>query len=522
MNRLATSALVGLAGLSALAQTTPSRPRIVVGIVVDQLRTDYVEYLRDWMGDDGFRRLMRDGAYIRDVDFGVSGLDAASATAMLYTGAYPSTTGIPSSMVFDYDANVSRPALAATNGGSLTNDSFTPEGLRLTTVADEIAVDGDGKSLIYSVAFDPQQAVTLSGHAGTSALWVNNTSGNWATTSWYGALPQQASVRNFRGSLAERIDTMTWRPSARLRDIPGIPFSKKSNPFKYTFPRSDRDVFIRLSSTPMANAEVTNLAIELLRDLSNRQDKEAVGMINVAYTAAPYKNATGNGRAELTDAYLRLDSQLGRLLEAVDRYFGPGNALIWLSSTGYCDEATAEEKRYRLPSGDFSTSKAKSLLNSFLSARYGSAQYVSAIRNGQVYLDRKTLEAKHLDTSEVTDEARGFIVRMAGIEEAYTLSQILSPATEEERALSRRADPRYTGDILLVFTPGWTVTEDEQYPPVSRQSRQAAVMTPAFIAGPGVKAEVIRTPVDATALAPSITGLLRIRAPSGTRARSIF
>ena len=79
MKRLATSVLVGLATLGAAAQADPARPRLVVGIVVDQLRTDYIEYLQSYFGERGFRTLLTDGVYMRDVDFRASRLDAASA-----------------------------------------------------------------------------------------------------------------------------------------------------------------------------------------------------------------------------------------------------------------------------------------------------------------------------------------------------------------------------------------------------------------------------------------------------------
>jgi hypothetical protein len=505
-----------------VAQADAARPKLVVNIVVDQLRTDYIEYLQSYFGEEGFRRLMRDGVYLRDVEFNTSGLDLASATAMLQTGAYPSHTGVPAATIYDNATGTTRPALTDAKGSTITNDSFTPEGLRLTTVADELAVNSDGASQIYSIAFDPQQAVILAGHAGTSALWINNTSGNWATTSYYGGLPTYASTRNFRQALSQRVDTMTWRPGGSFQKVDWISKNKKITPFKYSFPSSDRNVYQRLSLTPMANVEITDMAIEILRNISHAQSQDAPGMLNIAYTAAPYRYAQGDGRAELADLYLRLDSQLGRLLSAIDQYIGKQNALICITSTGYYNEAVTEDKRYRLPSGEFSTSRAKSLLNTYLSARHGNAGYVGAIRNGQIYLDHRVLEEKHLDETEIIRDSRDFIVKMSGIDAAYTLEQLLTPATDEERAMSRSIDPRYVGDLLLTFTPGWTVNEDESYPTNSRQIRNAAVMTPAIIMGADLKPQTISTPVDATALAPTVAGILRIRAPSGAKSKAIF
>ena len=307
----------------------------MVGIVVDQLRTDYIEYLQSYFGERGFRTLLTDGVYMRDVDFRASRLDAASATAMLYTGAYPSETGVPSGLIYDSSdpSGMLRLPLVSGAASSITNDSFTPAPLRLSTLADELVIDGGGSSQVYSVAMDPQQAVIMAGHAGKGAVWINNSSGNWATTSYYGPMPSVVSNRNFRNSLSQRIDTMVWRPSARLQLVPGLPEKKRQNPFRHTFPRADRDVYKKFVASPLSNVEVTDAAIDILRDLNLGTSPGETDMLNVAYTVAPFKYVTdGVTRAELTDSYLRLDGQLARLFDAVDRYVGAANSVIWLAS----------------------------------------------------------------------------------------------------------------------------------------------------------------------------------------------
>ncbi|MDE7180784.1 MAG: alkaline phosphatase family protein [Muribaculaceae bacterium] len=524
MRILATSVLVGLTTLGAAAQADASRPRLVVGIVVDQLRTDYIEYLQNYFGERGFRTLLQEGAYIPDVDFRVPVKDATSATAMLMTGAYPSQTGVPSASVIDISqpGAPSRLPLVSTQSASITNDSFTPEGLRLSTLADELVIDAGGNASVYSVALDPQQAVILAGHAGKGAFWINNTSGNWATTSYYGALPGALSARNLRQPLSQRIDTMVWRPSAALAKVPCLPERKRSVPFKYTFSRRDRDVYKRYSTTPLANAEVTDVAIELIGNLGLGSKPGETDVLNIAYTLAPPAVTTDDaGRAELTDSYLRLDSQLGRLFDAIDRRVGRGNSVIWLTSTGYFDDCLPEDSRYRLSGGEFSTRRARSLLNSYLSAKFGSGSYVAAIRDGQIWFDRPAIEAMHLDSESVIADAREFLVKMSGIDDAHTLNEILSPRNADDEALRLALDPRNCGDIIVDFTPGWTISYDEQTPPVQKTVRLNAVMTPAFVLAPDIAARKIDTPVEAAALAPTVAGALHIRSPNGARLRPV-
>lgn len=506
------------------AQADHARPRLVVGIVVDQLRTDYIEYLQYCFGERGFKTLLGDGVYMRDVDFKVPRLDATNATAMVLTGAYPSETGVSAAAVYDREslAGGTKLPLVVASTANLTNDSFSPAALRLSTVADELAINSEGSSTIYSVAMDPQQAVLLAGHSGTGAFWVNNTSGNWATTSYYGALPSLISNRNFRGSLAQRIDTMVWKPSAKLVQTGFMSENKRISPFKYTFPRADRDVYKRFAVSPLANREVTDVAIDLLRNLNLGTKPGETDMLNIAYTVAPYKYAASSSAiAEVADAYLKLDGQLARLIEAVDRCVGRQNAVIWLTSTGYYDDAVAIEEKYRVPGGEFSTRRAKSLLNSYLSARFGSGSYVSIIRDGQVYFDHHTIELMHLDAEQVVRDARSFLVKMSGVADAATIDEIISATTPERERLRMVLDPRDCGDIVVRFDAGWAVVYDEQMPSVTKYTRETPVMTPAFLLAPGIPAQTISSPVDATAIAPTVAGALRIRSPNGARSRAI-
>lgn len=510
--------------MSSVANADPSRPKLVVGIVVDQLRTDYIEYLQTYFSERGFRRLMKDGVYMQDVDFKVSSLDAPSATAMIYTGSYPSQTGVPSAMVYDHSSRKRQPALADSKTlGNFTNDAFSAESLRLSTLSDEIAVDGAGFAAIYAFSPDPQQSIIMAGHAGTSACWINNTSGNWATTTYYKSLPQPVSSRNYSYSVGSRIDTMQWKPSINIKEFPRLPNQKKMYPFRHTFSRSDKDVYNKFTTSPMVNAEITDVAIECLKTLKPGASGNTIDMLNIGYTVAPFKFVNdGDFRAELTDSYLRLDKQLQRLFDAIDKYVGAGNALIWVCSTGYYNDAVVDDKKYRIPTGEFSIKRAESLLNAYLSALHGNADYIDAIKDNQIYFNHKLLEEKGLKISDVVADARSFIAKMSGISDAYTLNDILSPSTPELERLRLSIDPKLGGDIYVLFHPGWTVIDDVEYPSVSHPVRETPILSPAFIMGPGVTPKKIERPVDATALAPTLAGVLRIRSPNGAVSKPLL
>lgn len=517
MNRLITSVLFGLVTINTVVQADPSRPRLVVGIVVDQLRTDYIEYLQNQFGEKGFNRLIKNGLYARDVDFNAKNLDVASATAMLYTGSFPSKTGVPGSLIFSPEQLKSTPALYDASAlGNFTDDAYSPASLRLSTISDELAVDGAGFSAIYAFAPDPQQAIIMAGHAGTGAAWINNETGNWATTTFYKELPTPLSTRNYSFSLASRIDTMQWKPSKPIESFKGLPAHKRTYPFKYTFSRSDRNVYKMFGESALVNTEITDVAIDMLRSMSLGKRGDVIDMLNLAYSAAPFEyTKDGDPKAEMQDTYLRLDSQLARLFDAIEKYVGLDNTLIWVWSTGYFNDSSPTDPKFKIPTGEFSTKRASSLMNSYLSARYGNGDYIIAFHDGHLYLDHKVLDSKSLDAALVAEEVRSFLCKMSGVADSFTIRDILSPSNPDLEDLRRSIDPKTGGDVYVEFNPGWTVNDDTVYPTVSKIVRNSMVLSPAFIMGNGVNPRVVSETVDATSLSPTVAGLLRIRSPNG-------
>ena len=518
MNKILTSVVCSLITANTAFAAGTSRPKLVVGIIVDQLRTDYIEYLSGHFTDGGFRRLMQKGFYLRDVDFRVPGIDAVSATAMLMTGNYPSQTGVPAATVYNKDLKRNMPTLL--KSGSVSD--YSPEALRLSTVSDEISIDGIGLGAVYSIAQDPCMAVIMAGHSGTSALWFNQETGRWTVPSYYNKAQQPVMLNGSRNSLAARMDTMQWKPAMPLEKYPGIPAQKRYYPFNHTFSRSDKDIYKEFFHSPLGNREITDIAIGYMKSLRLGNRGDAIDMLDIAYSAAPYKYVRDNDfRLELEDTYIRLDRDLDRLFTAIDKSVGLDNALIFLSSTGYYDDAAIDDPKYRIPGGDFSIKKAVSLANSYLSALHGNGDYIDNFSGQQLYLNRQMIEGKRLKLAEVAQETATFLNKMSGVAEAYTLDDIFAERSENHRKLKLLIDPKSSGDIYVDFTPGWTLVYDNTYPVVKKPVRNSFAVTPAFFMGSEIKPETVSTPVDAAELAPTMSRLLRIRSPNGSARRGL-
>ncbi len=519
MKKILTTVICSIVGINTMLMAESARPRLVVGIVVDQLRTDYIEYLRKHFGERGFNLLIQKSAYMRDVDFSTPGIDATSATAVAMTGSDPAFSGVPATESYDRTTRSSRPVLLT---GAHDRKNYTPENLLLSTISDEIAIDGIGLGEIYSIATDPQLAVLLAGHAGTSAVWLDNETGRWATSDWYKNLPMPVALRNRTGSPAAKLDTMKWEPAMKLDRYPGIPAQKQYYPFRYTFPTNDRDAYVRWAASPPANREITDIAIDYINQLKLGGDSDEIDMLGIAYSAAPFKYIKdGDYRLELEDTYIRLDRQLQRLFDAIDKGPGLDNTVVYLTSTGYYDDACTDDPKYRIPGGNFSKKRAVSLLNSMLSANYGNGDYIENFHGNQIYFDRRTFESRRLDEAEVTRMACDFLSKMSGIGRVYTYSDIISGISEKSEGLRRALPAAQCGDLYIEFQPGWIVSDDISFPVKNKPTRSSMVSTPAFIMAPEISPRTIDTPVDARRLAPTVTQILRIRSPNGAQLRPL-
>ena len=523
MNCLLKSFLVGLAGIQGVTLMAESRPKLVVGIMVDQLRTDYIENLRGMLSQGGFRRLMDNGVYFKDIDYMVPGGDAASASAVLQTGAYPRQNGVAGEKVFDPQSKSLKSVFHDdTYIGNFTNETYSPSSLRVTTFTDEIAVANKGKSKIHSISPNAAQAIVLAGHAGTSAFWINDETGRWSSSTYYSRPPVYLQNQNYNSPLISRLDTMRWMPLRKGEPYPDISSQESNSGFRHSFSRSDKDVFSLYKSSPYVNSDITQAAIEYVTGLSLGKEGEKTDVLNLGYNLNVYPAFSNDDyKFELQDAYLRLDKDLERLFNTLDREVGKDNVLIYLFSTGYFTEPKTDTETYKLPGGIFSVKRAVSLLNAFLVAKYGNGAFVDQYANGHIYLSKNLLEEKNLDPVKVAEESRDFLVKMSGVADAYTLADISSLAVSHLEAQRRAIDPKTAGDIILDFNPGWTVVDDSRYPSVNQDNKTTSYPGPGFIMGQGLSPQVIDETVEAVEIAPTLSRIMRIRSPNSAASKPL-
>lgn len=512
---------IGVTGQTAPhqgAQAPRQRPALVVGIVVEGLTVDYLNLLRAQFADGGFRRLLDQGVFITDLDYGTP-LDGAAATAMVMTGTSPSVNGIPAKEVYNpTDRRVASILLDTETIGNYTDETLSPKGLTASTIADELRIDAGGLGYVYAIAPDAPQAIILSGHAGNSAFWINDQTGKWATTTYYKDLPSPAQDRNRRQPNEYRLDTLQWTPLVSLDKLPDLPEYKKLYPFRHTFPRQNTNRFISYKNSPAVNTDITGMATDYIGILQLGK-RQSIDMLNIGYSLQPYiYGREADNRPEMMDAYLRLDRDLAQLFKAIDTN-GPGmeRTMVFLAGTPPTNRSRRDDDKWGTPFGEFSSRKAVSLLNMYLMAIHGNGEWVSGYHNGQLFLNHNLIKERGKDLRAMRDESARFLTRMSGVTNAWTIDDVLDRrATERPDAMRRNTLVNTAGDVFVSIAPGWHETDDDSLLDSPQTTlRAAASVAPAFILSPSLQPVTITTPVDARALAPTVTGILRIRAPSG-------
>ena len=355
-SRLACVLVVSLVtmGISAVTpKATPAgttqKPSLVVGIFVEGLSADYINLLRDNFGKDGFNRFINNGVSIENVDFG-PGIDATAATAMLVTGTSPSVNGIPAARVWNSESKSDYPILLdPAKIGNFTDETFSPQALKVSTIGDEVRVSDGGLGLVHSVAPDAQVAIILAGHAGNSGFWLNDTNGKWCTSTYYKEVPPAIARRNYGVTLSTRLDTLAWTPAIELDRYPHLPSYKKLYPFRHTFPSRETDRFKAFKTSAPANREVAQIGIDYISSLK-LGTRGVTDMLNLGFNVSPYLyGRDADNRIETMDAYIRLDSDIANIVKAIEKGPGIANSVLFIAQHVSQGHPRQRGLRERLP-----------------------------------------------------------------------------------------------------------------------------------------------------------------------------
>ena len=521
---LLTSALVLLASLNAIAVTAQDRkstttPKLIVGIAVDQLRTDYLQALRGKLSEHGLKKLFDEGMVYENVVFDFDNPDATAALAVLATGADPFYNGVPSSSIYNKQMLRHQSVFFDKNFiGNTTSATLSPKALIGSTLADELKIATSGASKVFAIASEAESAIISAGHAANCVIWLDDRLGQWASSTYYKEFPNYIVRQNYDKPLFIEFNAKTsWRPtdnSNNGRDL--MPYHYVSNPFSHTFYQGNRPVYQWVKTSPLINNAITELTKVCIRQ-SQLGQSQNTDMLQLTFYAGTYMRESPERYAEeLQDIYLRLDQNIADLLSVIDTHVGLSNTFIYLTGTGATDNNSTDVPGTL--SGEFNAARCSALLNSYLISLYGQGTWVEGFSNLQIYLNHKTIENKKLALAEVQQSAAQFVTMFSGVGDAVSAQQILHQDFGERITRMRRGyNKTFGGDIIVQLQPGWSFKMDDKTP-AKPQIRSDIAPGPLIIFAPGkISAKHISKPVNATAVAPTVAKCIKIRAPSGSR-----
>ena len=506
--------LLTLTGLQA--QSLPGTPKMVVGLTIDQLRTDYIEAFSSLYGEKGFKHLWKEGKIFLNAEYPFTGPDRSSAIAALYTGATPSLNGIIAN--HRLDIATLRTISCVDDAGFLgyyTNDNSAPTQLLASTVGDELKASTLGKALVFAIAPFRDAAILGAGHSADAAFWINDMTGKWAGSTYYGEFPWWANLYNDRDAVDLRIETMTWTPLHPEGSYKNITVERFDETFKYRFTDAKEYKFRRFIRSPFVNDEVNRLAEELLKNTTIGED-DTPDFLSLTYYAGNYNQlSTHEGSIEIQDTYARLDQNIAQLLDMIDKKVGLQNVIFVITSTGYTVPEEADLGRFRIPGGEFYLNRCAALLNMYLMASYGEGHYIEGYYDQQIYLNHKLIEEKQLTLTEVQTKAAEFLIQFSGVHEVFSANRLLLGAWSPNIQKIRNAFHRkLSGDLVISVLPGWTIVDESaQTHPVVRYIHTPM---PLIFLGSAIKPEIIHTPVTTDHIAPTLAHFMRIRAPNAS------
>ena len=511
-----TTLLTYIAIVSAVAQERPSVPRLVVGITIDKLRSDYLQAFAPLYGEDGFIKLLNEGQVYKNVQYPFNSVDRASAIASIATGTSPYNHGIIGEQwldrqslhtIFCVDDNEQK--------GYNTTDCSSAKNLRVSTIGDELKVATNGKSKVYAIAPNREASILAAGHAADWAMWIDTNSGKWAGTTYYGKEPQW--LKNVHSTSSSRIAQLEWSPLHTIKY--NFYLASEQKDFKHSF-KGDNPVR-KYKNSALINADITAAAKQCIYNKDVASD-ECADYLSICYYAGNYDSKSiSETTTELQDTYVRLDQEIATLLKTLDQAVGLSNTLIYLTSTGYDDTPNADLAKYRIPSGNFYINRCAALLNMYLVAIYGQGKYVEAYYDNQIYLNHSLLEQKHLKLNEIFDCCEDFLFQFQGVRDVFTSKRIIQGAlTPGIKQIHEGFNTNCSGDILIHVEPGWTLINEDNG---SRQiQRDSFLEFPLIFYGNNLKHEVINTPITTDYIAPTVAHHIRIRAPNACKAPPLF
>ncbi len=508
------------------------RPKLVIGIVVDQMRWDFLyRYYDRYQENGGFKQLLNQGFSCENTSIPYTPTITACGHTCIYTGSVPAINGITGNDWWDYSLSqlvyCTGDTTTKTIGSTTNAGQMSPHNLMVTTIGDELHLADNFRTKVIGIALKDRAAILPAGHSANGAYWYDEKTGDWITSSYYmNDLPKWLKDLNAK-KLTDQYFAKEWNTLYPLEtyvqstrdDEPYEykPFGANTKGFPYNLSQFIGKNYGLLPVTPYGNTvtfEVAKAAIQGEQmGAGSLTDFLAISLSTPDYIGHSF----GPNSVEAEDIYLRLDKDLGEFLGFLDKQVGKGNYLVFLSADHGVAQVPAFLKEHKIPAGSVSSSTISDQLNLYLKGKFKKDKLVIGIMNYQVYLDRNLMNESHLNKADVYKEAVSFLLVQPGIAKAIPFEDLSTTTLNSElkNALANGDYPSRSGDIQLIYQPQW-IDGFESRGTTHGVWNPYDSHIPLVWFGWNILPGKTNRQVYMTDIAPTIASMLHIQMPSGS------
>ena len=510
-----------------------TKPKLVVGIVIDQMRWDYLYRFQPlFSSKGGFARMMNDGFNCNNTMIPYTPTVTACGHTCVYTGSVPNIHGITGNNWWDKNENremycTEDKSVTAVGNSKGDAGKMSPKNMLVTTIGDELRLATNFESRVVGIAFKDRGAILPAGHSANAAYWYDRGTGEFISSSHYmNSLPKWVNDFNNR-KMVDSFYTLGWQTkldkstyvkycTEDAKDYEYKTFGKDALGFPYNnlaqFINKD---YNKIISTPFGDKIIIELAkTTLLNEKLGAQN--ATDMLTVSFSSPDYIGHNfGPNSWELLDAYVRLDEELGKFFDFLDAQYGKGNYLSFLTADHAVAHVPAFMEEHKLPGGVFDDKAAEKEMNSQLMNKFGASHLIVSSSNFQISLNHKKIDSLNLDEDKIIDWIITYLKSRNEIMNAFELDELMEQPMNItlREMLANGYHQSRSGDIQYILKPGFidgmkTGTTHGLWNPYDAH-------IPLLWYGWGIKKGSTHRETYMTDIAATVAALLKIQMPSG-------
>ncbi|QEH43446.1 alkaline phosphatase PafA [Chitinophaga sp. XS-30] len=505
-----------------------SRPKLVVGMVVDQMRWDYLYRYADRYTSNGFKRLLNEGFSCENTFINYMPTYTACGHTCVYTGSVPAVHGITGNNWYDKLLGRSMYCTEDTSARSVGTPSsagkMSPRNMHVSTIGDELRLATNFRSKVVGIAIKDRGAILPAGHSANAAYWYDGSTGNFVTSDYYmKELPSWVSDFNAQRLPAKYLsqpwNTLypieTYKQSTEDdKPYEGRFRGAKNAAFPHVLAGTMGDGFGVLASSPYGNTFTLEFAKKALDNYAlgkgDFTDFLAVSLSSTDYIGHQH----GPNSIEIEDTYLRLDKDLAGFFSYLDQHVGKGQWLFFITADHGVGHVPGFLEEKKFPNGIWKGSGMMKTLNEAVQKEFGVEKVLTAAYNYQFTFDQQKLKA-----SGKAEEIKALIIeeclKYPGVSNAFDLQKLGAQALPEPQKtmVTNGYYPMRCGDIMVVLHPGWldggaTGTTHGLWNPYDSH-------IPLVWMGWGIQKGKSNRTMGMTDIAPTIAAMLRIQMPNG-------